>query len=75
VHLDRHLDENEYLMGREYSVADAHLFVVSNWASWVSFDLSPYPHVVSCRERVAGRPGVDAAMMAEGLVPWPSSQP
>jgi glutathione S-transferase len=75
AHLDRHLDENEYLMGREYSVADAHLFVVSNWASWVSFDLSPYPNVVSNRERVAVRPSVQAAMRAEGLVPWPSSQP
>jgi len=70
-----HLDRHEYLMGSIYSVADAHLFVVSNWASWVSFDLSPYPHVVSFRERVAVRPGVQAAMRAEGLVPWPSSQP
>src|SRR5438034_11078564 len=42
---------NEYLVGHRYSVADAHLFVVSNWATWVNFDLSPYANVVSHRER------------------------
>jgi glutathione S-transferase len=41
AHLDEHLSRSEYLMGRDYSVADAQFFVVSNWASWVKFDLSP----------------------------------
>src|SRR5262249_44030457 len=27
-YLDEHLKSNEYLMGRDYSVADAHLFVI-----------------------------------------------
>ena len=75
AHLDRHLESNAYLLGRDYSVADAHLFVVSNWASWVNFDLSPYPHLLSYRERIAARAAVRSAMEAEGLVPWPSSPP
>ena len=62
-------------MGKTFSVADAHFFVISNWASWVSFDLSPYPNVVAYRERVAHRPAVQAALKAEGLLPWPSAQP
>ena len=33
AHLDDHLSSNEYLMGHDYSVADTHFFVVSNWAS------------------------------------------
>src|SRR5262249_8040563 len=41
AHLDAHLSCNDYLMGADYSVADAHLFVISNWAGWVNFDLSP----------------------------------
>ena len=74
-HLEGHLSANEYLMGREYSVADAHCFVVSSWASWVNFDLSPYRAVVGHRERVGCRPAVLAALRTEGLVPWPATQP
>jgi glutathione S-transferase len=69
THLDRHLASNEYFLGRDYSVADAHFFVVSNWASWVNFDLSPYGAVLAHRQRVGSRPAVIAALKAEGLVP------
>jgi glutathione S-transferase len=75
AHLDKHLTRNQYLMGHDYSVADAHLFVVSNWASWVNFDLSPYANVVSLRARVRARAAVRSAMEAERLIPWPSSPP
>jgi glutathione S-transferase len=68
-HLDGHLSANEYLMGSHYSVADAHFFVVSNWASWVNFDLSSYHAVIAHRERVGARPAVVAALTTEGLVP------
>jgi len=75
IYLNEHLKSNEYLMGHDYSVADAHLFVVSNWASWVKFDLSPYTNVVSYRGRIGTRAAVRSAMEAEGLIPWPSAQP
>ncbi len=75
AHLDDHLSSNLHLMGRDYSIADAHFFVVSNWASWVNFDLSSYSKVVSYRERIRARSAVHSAMEAEGLIPWPNSQP
>lgn len=74
THLDEHLSSNDHLLGRDYSVADAHFFV-SNWASWVNFDLSPYRAVLACRQRIGSRPGVVAALKAERLVPWPAMQP
>jgi glutathione S-transferase len=74
-HLDEHLHSSRYLMGESYSVADAHFFVVSNWASWTNFDLSPYDAVLSHRERINSRPAVTAALEAERLVPWPVTQP
>src|SRR5262245_46382713 len=67
-YLDQHLAEHDYLMGKDYTVADAHLFVISNGASQVAFYLTPYPNVISYRKRIAQRPAVRAAMMAEGLV-------
>lgn len=75
AYIDRHLSESNYLLGPAYSIADAHLFVVSNWASWTNFDLSPYRSVVAFRERVGSRKAVAAALSAEGLVPWPTTQP
>jgi glutathione S-transferase len=75
AHLNEHLRCNDYLMGRNYSVADAHFFVVSNWASWVNFDLSPYTNVASYRERIGERAAVRSALEAEGLIPWPNSPP
>jgi glutathione S-transferase len=74
-HLNEHLKNNEYLMGRAYSFADAHFFVVSSWANWVNFDLSPYANVVSHCKRISARAAVRATLEAEGLIPWPSSPP
>lgn len=68
AHLDKHLAGNDYLMGKDFSVADAYLFVVSNWASRVDVDLSPYANMLAYRKRVGARPAVQAAMKAEGLI-------
>jgi glutathione S-transferase len=32
AHVDKHLADNQYLVDKDFSVADAYLFVVSNWA-------------------------------------------
>ena len=55
-------------MGKDFSVADAYLFVVSNWAARVDVDLAPYANVLAYRKRVGARPAVQAAMKAEGLI-------
>ncbi|RDK01532.1 glutathione transferase GstA [Paraburkholderia lacunae] len=65
--LDRVLSERNYLTG-QYSVADAYAFTVLSWARMLSVDLSAYPHLSAYLERVAARPKVREAMMAEGLV-------
>jgi len=75
THIDQHLALSKYLLGDAYSIADAHLYVVSSWASWTNFDLSPYRSVLAFRERVSSRKAVIAALTTEGLVPWPATQP
>jgi hypothetical protein len=60
-------------MGRECSLTDAHFFVVSNWANWVNFDLSPDANVVCHRKRIGARAAVRSAL--EDLIPWPISPP
>lgn len=57
-----------YLMGETFTVADGYLFVVTNWARIVKFDLTPYANVVAFQERVRHRPHVQEAMRAEGIL-------
>ena len=68
AHVDKHLAGRPYLMGDTFTVADAYLFVMTNWANGLKYDLAPWPHVVAFRERVLARPKVKEAMTAEGLI-------
>jgi glutathione S-transferase len=61
-------DGRAYLTGDSFTVADAYLFTVANWAGVVKVDLSAYPKLNAFQARVAARPAVKAAMGAEGLL-------
>ena len=67
AYVNDHLAKNDYLMGKDFSVADAYLFTISNWAARVDVDLSAFPNVLAYRKRVGARPSVQAALQAEGL--------
>ena len=62
------LDAKPYLLGDEFSVADAYLFTVLGWAGLVNVDLSPWPSLGAFAERIKARPAVQAALKAEGLL-------
>jgi glutathione S-transferase len=68
AHLEEHFTKHDYLMGKDFSVADGYLFTTLNWTKPTGIDLSPYPHVQKYHARVAARPAVVAAMKAEGLI-------
>jgi glutathione S-transferase len=68
AHLDKHFAGNEYLMGKSFSVADGYLFTTLNWTRPTKIDLAPYTHLTAYHGRVGARPGVQAAMKAEGLI-------
>jgi glutathione S-transferase len=62
------LEGRDYLVGERFSVADAYLFTVANWAKVVRLDLSPWPQLEAFQERIAARPAVQQAMRDEGLL-------
>ncbi|MFA5677162.1 MAG: glutathione transferase GstA [Pseudomonas sp.] len=64
----RQLEGRQYLMGDEFSIADAYLFTILGWSGPVKMDLSPWPVLASYSARIAGRPAVQATMKAEGLI-------
>ncbi len=61
------LEKQPFLMGSLFTVADAYLFTVTNWARTVHFDLSKWPAIVDYQKRIADRPAVQKAFAAEGL--------
>jgi glutathione S-transferase len=62
------LAKQPFLLGDTFTVADAYLFTVTNWAKHVELDLSGFPALLAFQKRVAERPAVREAMEAEGLV-------
>ena len=59
------LERQDYLLGVQYSVADAYLFVVLRWAGLFDIDLQQWPALAKFQQRVGERPAVIAALAAE----------
>lgn len=66
AYVDGALGDNTYLMGNQFTVADAYLFTVLGWGAKVGVDIGP--KLKSYVERVQARPHVLEAMTAEGLI-------
>jgi glutathione S-transferase len=61
------LAKQPWLLGDHFTVADAYLFTVTNWARHVELDLSGFPALLAFQKRVADRPAVQTVLEAEGL--------
>jgi glutathione S-transferase len=65
--LDARFATREWLAGDAFTVADAYLFAIVNWAPWVGMSLEPWPNLEAWMSRMRARPQVRAALDAEGL--------
>ncbi|EQD55705.1 Glutathione S-transferase domain protein [mine drainage metagenome] len=54
-----------YLMGDQFTVADAYLYTVLTWTGFLGVDLTPFPALKAYMERVEARPAVRATLAAE----------
>jgi glutathione S-transferase len=66
--VNEQLEGKQYLLGDQFSVADAYLFTVAGWSKHVGVDISGLPQLGAFMGRVAARPAVQEAMKAEGLI-------
>ena len=65
---DSKLAGQDYLMGKQFTVADGYLFVMLKWAERTGMDLSEFKNLMAFNDRVAARPNVQAALKMEGLL-------
>ncbi|MFM8516743.1 MAG: glutathione transferase GstA [Nevskiaceae bacterium] len=66
--IENELGAKHFLLGDTFTVADAYLFTVLGWLGYVGMDLGQWPQLKAYHGRIAGRPAVQAAMKAEGLL-------
>jgi glutathione S-transferase len=62
------LGERPYLMGDQFTIADAYLFTILGWAHYFKLDMSRWPVLGRYSARIAARPAVQETMKAEGLI-------
>jgi glutathione S-transferase len=67
-YVDSQLAGRDYLLGKQFTVADGYLYVMLRWAEGMKFDLSGLNDLLAYKDRVAARPKVQEALVKEGLV-------
>ncbi|AXF02891.1 glutathione binding-like protein [Paraburkholderia hospita] len=73
--INRQLDGKPYLMGKNFTIADAYLFALTGWgkATWMTsvynanIDFSTHRNLQAWYERVRDRPAVQRVLSAERL--------
>ena len=66
--VDGALAGHDYLLGKDFTVADGYLFVMLKWADRMNLDLAEFGNLTTYKARVAARPKVQEALVSEGLM-------
>ena len=66
-YMDEKLAGKDYLLGKNFSPADAYAFVVLGWTKWLEIPLAPYANLGGYLARIAARPAVAKVLTEEGL--------
>lgn len=61
------LEGRAFLTGETFTIADAYLFTVLNWAQFAKFSLDDWPALQAYQARIGAIPAVQEALRAEGL--------
>ena len=66
--LQAKLGSNDFILGKEFTIADAYLFTCLSWSKHAGVDLSGFPELTSYVGRISERPAVVRAMKEQGLI-------
>ncbi|MHB8115012.1 MAG: glutathione transferase GstA [Acidithiobacillus ferrivorans] len=66
--VSQQLEGRDWLLGKDFTVADAYLFTVLGWCPHVGIELEQWPVLKAYHSRVSMRPAVQASLKEEGLI-------
>lgn len=69
TYVDGALAGKEYLLGKEFSIADAYLYTILRWSPVAGIALTDYPNLTAFMKRMEERAAVATALREEGLEP------
>ena len=67
AYLNQHLGSHTYLLGDQFTLPDAYLFVILNWVIYHQFNLSDWPNVHRYFAALQQRPSIQKSMKEEKL--------
>jgi glutathione S-transferase len=67
-YINQHLTAQPFLLGGDFTVADAYLFVMLTWAGKVGIELTQWPTLNDYYTRLQARPQIQKTLQAEGLL-------
>ncbi len=65
--VDAHLEHHPYLLGKEFTLPDAYLFVMLLWASHFKIELQTWAHLAQYFNTLKNRPSIQKALADEGI--------
>jgi glutathione S-transferase len=68
AYIDQALNGKSFLVGENFTVADAYLYVITRWFARVNIEIAAYPNLKSFNARIEARPSVQKALRDEGLL-------
>ncbi len=58
TYVNSKLEDEDFLMGDQFTVADCYLFIVTGWADPLNYDLSPQENIIAWRGHIGDRGAV-----------------
>lgn len=62
------LSNRAFLLGEQFTAADAYLFVTLGWGAYVDVDIARWPVLANYVAKISARPAVQKALKEEGLI-------
>lgn len=67
TYLNQQLENKKYLVGNDFGLPDAYLFVILRWAVFFKFDLTMWPNLQRYFEGLKSYPAIKQSLAEEGL--------
>jgi glutathione S-transferase len=67
-YVDKSLEGKDFLMGKQFTIADCYIFALLGWTTWIELDTSEYRNIQAYMKRVYNRPAVQKVLKEEDLL-------